>query len=196
MAAFWPRTRRLVLRDRFAEKRIGDLASELGWPRREEYPADPEEGTDYQVVWAVAPSLTLHYCEDEISRHSYLVVAGEDPVAVRGTAELMEFRLDIWRLDELLDEIDAAAGPAQLARAVVRAGLGCPEEFDERFFSRLHGALRHSDPRVRERALWAVSYVPWPNYRPQLSFIRENDAMEDLRGTAGILLEALDEMAL
>jgi hypothetical protein len=194
MAAFWPRTRRLVLRDRFAEKRIGDLGAELGWPRREEYPADPEEGTDYRVVWSVAPMLSLHYFQDEISRHSYLVVVGADAAAVRATAALAESRLDIWRLDELLAEVDAASGPEGLATAVVRAGLGCPEEFDERFFSRLHGALRHLDPRVRERALWAVSYVPWPSYRPQLSFIRENDAEVDLRGTARILLEALDEM--
>ncbi|MFD4947395.1 hypothetical protein ACFWNT_33965 [Streptomyces sp. NPDC058409] len=53
--------------------------------------------------------------------------------------------------------------------------------------------MRHADPRVRETALWSVSYVPYPNYLPELSFVRDNDVVEDLRDTAGILLEGFDD---
>ncbi|MGW0791111.1 hypothetical protein ACWD04_23425 [Streptomyces sp. NPDC002911] len=193
MTTEWSRTRRMVLRPRFSEDEVNRLAVELGWPRREEYAADPEEGTPYQVVWAAGPKLSLHYFEDDIARNSYVVVVGEDAAAVRGAAEIIEVRLHTWRLDELVAEVDSSSGPTELTQAVIRAGLGAPEEFDDRFFTRINDALRHSDTRVRESAVWSVSYVPYPNYRPQLVQVRDHDPDEDLRDTAGLLLEGFDE---
>lgn len=114
-------------------------------------------------------------------------------VELHTTAAGREAMLNTWRLAELVAEVDSASVPVALARALIRAGLGAPEEFDDRFFTRIDDALRHADPRVRETVLWSVSFVPYPNYRPQLAFVRDNDAVEDLRDTAGILLEGFDD---
>jgi hypothetical protein len=82
------------------------------------------------------------------------------------------------------------------ARAVLRAGLGASEEFDERFFARINAALQHPDRRVRETAVWAVTFSPYAEYRPALTAIRESDEDPALRENAEILLEGFDEDSL
>ncbi|WP_381800050.1 HEAT repeat domain-containing protein [Streptomyces niveus] len=186
----------MVMRRRFSEAEVSDVAAELGWGRFAVHPADPEEGTTYQVVWRVGTKLSLNYFEDEIARNSYVVVTGEDETAVRGTAELVEARLNTWSVDSLLAEVDEAEEPIELARAVIRAGLGAPDNFDERFFVRVNSALGHADPRVREAALWSVTYSAWADFRPRLEGVCRNDDVPDLRETAAIVLEGFDEAGI
>lgn len=193
MSELWPRTRRIVLRERYSQGDVGRFAAKLGWPRREEYQADPEEGLLYQVVWGAGPKLSLCYFEDDISRLSYVVVVGEDAVAVRGAEKLIETALDVYLLDDLISEVDSAIDPIPLARAIVRAGAGSPEEFDERFFGRISEALSNPDERVREAALWATTYVPYKEYMPQLKRLRDDDPVQDLRDTAESVIEGFEE---
>jgi hypothetical protein len=123
----------MVLRSGIAEHDVEDFATKLGWGRREDTPADPDEGISREVVWYATPQLALHYFDDDESRNACVVVTGGDPEAVRATAEIVESGLDTCRLDDLLDSIDCAIEPEPRARAVLRAGLGAPEEYDERF---------------------------------------------------------------
>ncbi|PUB26247.1 hypothetical protein C8K30_106336 [Promicromonospora sp. AC04] len=183
--------RYVVLRERFAEERVGRFAVELGWSRQWETTADPDEGISYAVGWGVG-TLSVEYCEDDVSRHSYLCFAGEDAAAVEGATELAEARLDAWRVEDLLTAVDSETEPVELARAVIRAGLGAPRKLDERFFAVIDGALQHPDARVREAAVWAVSYVPQPQYRRRLEALRDHDPEYDVWSTAQILLDAFD----
>jgi len=183
--------RYIVLRDRFAEEQVGRFAVELGWSRQWETAADPDEGISYAVGWG-AGALSVEYSEDDVSRHSYLCFAGPDAAAVEGATELAEARLDTWRVEELLTAVDLATEPVELARAVIRAGLGAPRELDERFYAVIDDALQHPDARVREAAVWAISYVPQPQYRRRLEALRDHDPEHDVWSTAEILLDAFD----
>ncbi len=183
--------RYVVLRERFSEERVGRFAVGLGWSRQWETTADPDEGISYAVGWG-AGTLSVEYCEDDVSRHSYLCFAGEDAAAVEGATELAEARLDAWRVEDLLTAVDSATEPVELASAVIRAGLGAPRELDERFFAVIDDALQHPDARVREAAVWAVSYVPHPEYRGRLEALRDHDPEHDVWSTAQILLDAFD----
>lgn len=195
MSTKWARTRRMVLRKRFCEEEVERFAQELGWPRCETDQADPEEGIAYHVFWAPpGAALGLHYTEDDLARDSYVTVIGKNAEAVHGAQELVEPRLNTWPLAELLAEVDGASTPVSLARAVLRAGLGAPHEFDETFFARINAALHHSDRRVRETAVWAVTFSPYAEYRPALTAIRESDEDPLLRDHAEILLEGFDEI--
>lgn len=195
MSTNWTRTRRMVLRERFCEEEVERFAQELGWTRRGVDQADPEEGIAYHVFWAPpGAALSLHYTEDDLARDSYVTVIGKDAAAVHGARALIEPRLNTWPLEDLLAEVDGASTPVSLARAVLRAGLGAPEEFDERFFVRINTALQHSDRRVRETAVWAVTFSPYYEYRPALSAIQESDEDPGLRDNAEILLEGFDEI--
>lgn len=183
--------RNVVLRERFAEEEVGRFAVELGWSRQWETPADPEEGICYAVGWG-AGMLSVEYCEDDVSRHSYLCFAGDDAAAVHGATELAEARLGAWRTDELLTAIDIATEPVEVARAVIRAGLGAPKAFDERFFAVIAAGLRHPDARVRESAVWAVCYAPYPEYRAALEAVRDTDPEPDVWSSAELLLKGFD----
>lgn len=194
MSTDWTRTRRMVLRERFCEEDVERFAQELGWTKRGVDQADPEEGIAYHVVWAPpGAAISLHYTEDDLARDSYVTVIGKDAAAVHGAQVLVEPRLNTWPLAELLAEVDGASTPVLLARAVLRAGLGAPETFDEGFFARINAALQHPDRRVRETAVWAVTFSPYAEYRPALTAIRESDEDPELRDNAEILLEGFDE---
>ncbi|MFC4000000.1 HEAT repeat domain-containing protein [Nocardiopsis sediminis] len=194
MGTDWTRTRRMVLRERFSEAEVEDFAQELGWTRQGVDPADPEEGIDYHVFWAPpGAALALHYTEDDLAGDSYVMVIGKDAAAVRGAQALVEPRLKTWRSAELLAEVDRAVGPVALARAVLRAGLGAPEEFNEEFFARIGSALQHPDRLVRETAVWAVTFSPYAEYQPALTALRDGDEDPDVRANAEILLEGFDE---
>ncbi|MFC8798472.1 hypothetical protein ACFT2C_12130 [Promicromonospora sp. NPDC057138] len=183
--------RNVVLRERFAEEEVGRFAVELGWSRQWETAADPEEGICYAVGWG-AGTLSVEYCEDDVSRHSYLCFAGDDAAAVDGVTELAEARLGAWRVEDLLTAVDTATEPVELGRAVIRAGLGAPRELDDRFFAVIDDALQHPDARVREAGVWAISYVPHPKYRRRLEALRDHDPEHEVWSTAEILLEAFD----
>lgn len=190
MSIKWKRSRRMVLRNHQSERDVGEFAAKLGWPLREVNPADPDEGINREVVWYATPHLVLHHFDDDESQHGSVLVTGEDAETVRATAEIVEAGLDTWRPEELLTSVDRASDPEGRATAVIRAGLGAPGEFDVRFFKRICAAMHHPDPRVRESALWATSYEPWPAYRPALEEVLEQDPEEDLREMAGLLLES------
>ncbi|MFJ9853406.1 hypothetical protein [Streptomyces sp. NPDC101150] len=195
MRTDWTRTRRMVLRERFCEEEVERFAQELGWTRCGVDQADPEEGIDYHVFWAPpGAAIALHYTEDDLARDSYVMVIGKDAAAVHGAQALIEPRLNTWPLADLLAEVDGASTPVSVARAVLRAGLGAPGEFDERFFARINTALQHPDRRVRETALWAVTFSPYGEYRPALTAIQESDEDARLRDNAEILLGGFDEI--
>lgn len=194
MSTDWTLTRRMVLRERFSEDEVETFAQELGWTRQGVDPADPEEGISYHVFWAPpGAAIALHYTEDDLARDSYVMVIGKDAAAVHGAQALIEPRLNTWRPAEVLAEVDGAAEPVPLARAVLRAGLGAPDEFDEDFFARINSALQHPARLVRETAVWAVTFSPYVEYRPALASLRDGDEDPDVRENAGILLEGIDE---
>ncbi|MFF5077466.1 HEAT repeat domain-containing protein [Actinoplanes sp. NPDC000266] len=160
---------------------------------RKEVQADPEEGTSYQLIWQAEPSVEVSYFDDEASGARFLVVVAEDAGAARATGERLESGLDTWRVDDLVAAVDDAENPVELARAVLRAGVGAPEEPDERFLSRITRAMRHEDERVRETAIWAATYVPRPQYRSALIEVRDHDDSDELRELAEITLESYDD---
>ncbi|MGW4045203.1 hypothetical protein [Streptomyces sp. NPDC004721] len=194
MNSEWSRSRRLVLRELRAEAHVSAYARELGWKVREVRQADPEEATEYRVVWAANPQLLLHYIEDEIPERSFVFVIGSDAELVHGAAGVFEEHLNALTLEELIADVDGAVlSPERLSDAVLRAGVGAPREFDERFFTRIDAALRHPDPQVREGALWAVTYSPWSQYRERVLEMSRSDPDQQLREAASILLEEFAE---
>ena len=183
-------SRRLVLKHTNAERDVQAFADDLGWSRTLEEASDPAHGKAREIMWASGPASSLHYLEDPVSRHSYLVTRSEDRAEADSLASLADTRLVIWQPDELLAAIDNAADPVERAVAVIRAGLGSPDEFDDRFFRRIRDAMAHPDPRVREAALYATAYSAWPQYLPLLERAAREDPDGERRNDAEILVES------
>jgi hypothetical protein len=52
--------------------------------------------------------------------------------------------------------------------------------------------LRFAQKWVREAAVWATAYSPWPQYRPLLKATAQSDPEENLRRDAFAVLAGFD----
>lgn len=180
-------SRRIVMKHLPAEDDVQRFADELGWPRRIDESADAGRGAIHEIVWFAGPATLLHYAEDPVSRHSYIEAWGNDQKVAEALATLAQERLDVWDEEEMLESI-GATDPMTRAVAVIRAGLASPEQFDERFFSRIRSAMSDPDRRVREAAIYATTYTTWPQYISALRDVAENDPDPERRNDAQIAL--------
>ena len=181
-------SRRIILKHSPGEAEVQSFADELGWPRRMEEPADIEQRSVHEVLWFAGPEVVLRYAEDPVSQHSYVEARANRQTLVDALCALAEERLDAWQEEELLESI-GATDPMSRAEAVIRAGLASPEEFDDRFFSRINAAMSDPDHRVREAGIYATTFTVWPQYLPALRNAAENDPNEDRRRDARLALD-------
>jgi hypothetical protein len=179
---------RLVLGRSPQHDEVADLASEQGWERVEEV---TDEGAR-QVLWAVGPGASLTYTEDPMSHNAYAVLVTEDRDTFERVLDLVQEELMPWQRRALLNAIDDAGDPLARARAVIRAGLGAPDLYDDGFFSKIREAIGSPEKWVREAAVWATAYSPWPQYRPLLEATAQSDPEENLRRDALAVLAGFD----
>lgn len=185
-------TPRYVLRDLLSREAVERYAEDRGWDLVAGQDADPESGTEYERVWLTDTTLTLHYVEDRIARYSYVFLAGDDREAVeRIVPDLMRV-LEPWTPAELLDGVREAKPGPDRGRAVLRAGIGAPLDFDQEFFDCVRSALAHPEPPMREIGILAGSYAAWPQYRPLLEAIARDDPDAEVREMAQATLRAFD----
>ncbi|MGW6907720.1 hypothetical protein [Streptomyces sp. NPDC054940] len=115
----------------------------------------------------------------------------ESPAGLGADLEAMVTSdLAAYSPDELIAELDDHSDPEERASTVIRAGLGAPPRFDERFFTRIRAAL-DDDPKVWHSALLAIAYTPWPEYADPIARAIEHEPDEDLRETLRVLAGGL-----
>ena len=176
-------SRRIVLRQSPAEEDVQLFADEIGWRRRVDEPYNRDRRAVHEVAWFADPALLLRYAEDPVSRHSYVEAWATDQDKADTFAELAAERLDAWGEDELLKSFDAT-DPMTRAVAAIRIGLASPEQFDERFFSRIRTGMSDPDRRVREAAIYATVYAAWSQYIQILQDVERSDPDTELRQDA------------
>lgn len=185
-------TPRYVLRDLLSREAVERYAEDRGWDLVAGQDADPEAGTEYERIWLTDTTLTLHYVEDRVARYAYVFLAGDDLEAVeRIVPDLMRV-LEPWTPAELLDGVRKAAPGPDRGRAVLRAAIGAPLDFDQEFFDCVRSALEHPEPPMREIGILATSYAAWPRYRPPLEAIARDDPDAEVREMAQAALRAFD----
>jgi hypothetical protein len=184
-------SRRYLLAPRSTEDEVATVAARLNWERLGEILEDSANLVSHEVIWGRDEKLTLHYSEDLLSRSPHAFVTGDDQAKVDIVSRIVEQKLRPATLEEILEAADDVAGniPDEML-AVLRLGLGAPLSFDERFFLRIRDAMQSSIFQLRKAAIWATSYVPWPQYIPLLVEVAEHDPIESLRSDARMLLEA------
>ena len=179
------RSGRLVLGRSPQDESVVELAEDEGWSAVEDVVADGAR----QVLWAVGPGTSLTYTEDPVSHNAYVVLASADQATYDRALELIEYELMPFQRIAMLRTIDNSSTPLAVARSVICAGLGAPDEFDEEFFTRIRDAFSSPEDWVREAAIWATAYSAWPQYVPLLEFAAGNDSSAKLRSDAAAVLE-------
>ncbi|WP_327129800.1 hypothetical protein [Streptomyces sp. NBC_01727] len=175
-----------------AEEQAERCAESLGWPCRGEIPADPDQGIPYEVQWWAGPGLILHFLVDDLSGSAAVCVSGDSRDVVEAAVELVKSQIPFNSFEGLRNAVDTAVGSMDAARALIRAAIGAPQDFDDGLFSRVGSLLFGADPVLQEAAVWAVSYAPWPEFRAVLREFLSVSSDERLVLTARTVLEGFE----
>lgn len=189
-------TPRYILRSYPGLDSVERYVQEKEWSLISEAKENQALGVKHEIRWLTPTTITLHYEEDYISRQSYVYLAGDDfdslPMLV---ADLTE-SLKPWSRAELLQAIgDARTGPER-ARAVLRAGLGAPMEFDQEFFDAISACMTADEIPLRDAGILAAGASQWPQFRPALERIAAEDPEAEVRDMAQATLRAYDKFRI
>jgi len=173
------RSRRMVVKG--DEAAVRAFADQHGWTIDA---SDPRE-----ISWAAGPGVSLQYIVDPLSLVEYVVLSGNEQSAVEQTTRIVTDKAPIWTLDELLADVSDSP---ERAAAVARAGVGAPDEYDERFFACITAAMKDPDTAVREAALYATAYSAYPQYHDRLVEVARTDPDPERQEDADLILESFD----
>ncbi|GAB3417842.1 hypothetical protein [Flindersiella endophytica] len=197
MTIFGPRaTPRYVLRAGEPEEQASGFADEQGWDLISREQADPDRGREFELMWATDRPVTFHYQEDNVAHEGYAYLAGDDRELVAGYESQLVAALDHWSFDDLLREVSEQPDGPDRGAAVLRAGIGAPMDFDQRFFDVIHAAMTDENPQMRGIGVLACSYSPQPQFRPSLEAIAESEPDPEIRDLAKSTLRAYDEFEI
>jgi hypothetical protein len=188
MAVF--RTRRMVMRQADGRREVEALAEKLDMRQLRESTAEPDEGIALEIVWQLTPATELYFLQDYRSNTSFLVVQGDAAEQVAQFGAMIAEYLNVWSLDELVENVERAANPTDRARATILAGVGAPNEYDQRFFDLIRAAMfDRRDIPMRTAGVWAPFYSGWPEFAPLLERVARDDPFSELREEAEFVLE-------
>lgn len=182
-------SRPLILRQSSNYRAVAEFAEMLKLVKLYDKPVDQSGFVTRQVCWQIDPGLEMYYAEEARSASCFLqVLSDHEGDANEITTALRDFFSPLTH-DELLGDIDASKNVDERARAVMRAGLGAPREFDNRFYVQIANAMESSDTDIREAGAWAASFLFWPEFQPFLERIESSDPDESLRDAAKVILD-------
>jgi len=161
---------KLVLKPTSAEMDVRLIAQIHGWPFLGEVPAGPSNPR--QIVWAAEDATEITYVEDTVLRQPYLVISGSREESV---AERLQNGLEIYDPTQVVQVPLANLGADEASRLVNAAALMAPVEFNIPFYEFFGGALQHPSAEVRRAAIFAITYVPWKQFRDLLLTIKTRD---------------------
>jgi hypothetical protein len=173
------RSRRMVVKG--DEAAVQAFADQYGWPGAA---SDPGE-----TSWTARPGVRLQYVVDPLSLVEYVVVSGNEQSAVEEATRIVADNAPIWTLEDLLADVSDSPDRAV---AITRAGVGAPDEYDERFFVCITGAMKDPDTAVREAALYATAYSAYPQFHDHLVEVAQTDPDPDRQEDADLILESFD----
>jgi hypothetical protein len=187
------RTRRIVFREFFGMPYMAEYALEHGWRDVASCQPDPAREVQFEHRWWLEmDDVTVHFGIDDISRHSFFFVMGADRDKIERVATRVAADTGVWTLDEAVDAVESAARPTQRGLAILRLGLGAPDEFDEKVFRQISAALLDDDQEIRNIGVFATTYSPLPQYRSILLGIQNEDPIPDIRNAAAAALTSYD----
>lgn len=189
-------TSRYVLLEQAGPEIVEDYAHERGWPCTSEAQEDQDRGIKREIRWLTETTITLHYERDYISGETYVYLAGDDYESLPNLVENLTSSLPVWSRDALLRAVDEAAAGPDTGRAVLRAALGAPMEFDQEFFDRINSCMTASEAPLRNVGMIAAGAASWKEFRPTLEHIASSDPDAEDREMAQGVLRAYDKFRI
>jgi hypothetical protein len=182
----------MVLREPIDEDDVWLFASEFNLEKTHELSAPERQGIVRQVSWATDQETRLHYAVDHLSACSFIVVEDGDSENFSQLVDAVMEVLDPWTIDELLTEAASYAtsgDPRAFAQAVIRLGVGAPNDYNGEVFNRILAAMHSPETWVRKAAIWATTYSRWPQFLPLLSEVADKDPDQEIRSEARLMVD-------
>ena len=174
------------MRESVTRDDIDDAMHRCGWQLTNVVP--PTGHHPGQLMFAAAqPETVLYLVQDLRLGVIYVAAMGQSAAAL---LDQVRFELpcedaDTWR--ELTADPQRLEPYRRGLAILALASPGASQAGVECFTA----ALNHPEPNVRTLALTAASYAPWPELRPALEQVRDQDAQPELSRAAAQLLEQL-----
>lgn len=177
---------RMVLREQGTEEGVQGFARGLSMTKIRDVSSPERQTVVREITWESPSGVKLHYAADYLSASLIISVEGDDDDHFNRFLKAVVRLLDPWSLDELINEVDSCAvdDSRSLALAVIRLGVGAPNEYNDEVFNQISDAMRSPDAWVRKAAIWATMYSQWPQFLPLLEQIADADADEEIRNDA------------
>jgi hypothetical protein len=162
----------------------------LAWDRDWNLAAMGNEEADVYVdVWSTDDGKNeIHYVEDRPIGLNYLTLRGENleevDEGIRGDFEILDF-------SEALQTLRGAVDRDSELRAFYAVALNATEDQRELVLQQFRAAARHSDVGMRQAAVMATGYLPWPDLVALVETMRRDDPDPLVRQNAEILLEGI-----
>jgi len=182
-------SRRLVTRSCPGLDEVFQLARREYWPPL----SDETDIRQREVRFRIGPSVNLHYVEDRIIVMCYVFISGGIGNIVAGYTRMIKNAIDVVPFAEILEMVDTETDPLRFGSEIIRLAVAAPSAYDADVFTRISGALRHPDDRVREMAALATTYSSYAEFRPLLRMVVENDPVQRVRENTATVLEAFDQ---
>jgi hypothetical protein len=187
---------RMVLRESVTEREVSRLADDFDMTKIRDVSAPDRQTIVREVAWEAELGLRLHYAVDYLSACSFVVIECDDYQQFRRLLIVVIEVLYPWTIDELIRKVDSyspAGNPRDLARAVIRLGVGAPNDYNDEVFRWISHAMRSPEAWVRKAAIWATTYSRWPQFLPLLGQVADTDADPKLRSQARRMVDFDDD---
>ncbi|MFJ9929863.1 hypothetical protein ACIRU5_28020 [Streptomyces misionensis] len=175
-----------------AEETVAALAASRGWPTVADLPGDESRGVPRRVAWQISPGATLNFFRDDSLGISYVsVMSGLGKDFAEQLTSMVHTEIDVYGDAELLSGMSGADDDQERALAVLKAGLGAPLEFSEKFYAGFVAASEHTTSTVRNAAVRAMYYTKWQEFTNVLAELASSDPDSAVRDFAGRVLTAV-----
>jgi hypothetical protein len=145
-----------------------------GWQYHDLFLADGEQ--PFEKVWLNEPGDTsIHWIEDPILDLDYFVVQGAHQGEI---ADELREDFPTYSRDELRAGLDDAQDWPAFLLALQRAAAAAPPAYDPEIAGWFDRGFGHEEPAVRKMAAILTSYPGWPELRPALERLGDDEDAE------------------
>lgn len=124
-----------------------------------------------------------------MSKINYLLIKGERSQTTISDVE-KNFRKYVFSQEEILKMLDSSANPTDKIRAYYHLSIAAGSDYNDEFFSKLKCIFSEPDPDVQTEAMYALSYVDWPEVQELVAKLSLTTYSDAVRQAAKLLLDA------
>ncbi|QKZ23381.1 HEAT repeat domain-containing protein [Streptomyces chartreusis] len=175
---------------------VSRVAMERGWKKIGETEKKSFKKKALHIAWEMSPGVELSYLSDSKERTAYMLITSRSTSDLDSyVAQLVDADLDFITPDELLERVASENSPKGKGLALIRSGIGAPENPTQPYVRAFFGAMRDPSPTVRLSGITAMGYAEWPEFLELLDAVALEDDDKEVKAHARSMASAFRKVA-